>query len=108
LHLQISCARHTYVRAAVNPVGDATQTRSHQTSIKATRWPQRDSNPCSVAVTFSPAVSRASHHDASGKPTRLKHEGRRASQTGRWLKSRAHNHFPANYRSVGFRFEIWA
>src|SRR5215470_11200372 len=26
-------------------------------------WPQRDSNPCLVAVTFLPAVSRGSRHD---------------------------------------------
>src|SRR5215467_4194737 len=28
-------------------------------------WPQRDSNPCLVAVTFLPAVSRGSRHDDS-------------------------------------------
>src|SRR5262249_15528212 len=51
-------------------------------TTKSPWWPQRDSNPCLVAVTFSPAESQGSPHHASRKADTTKTRRMDDSQIG--------------------------
>src|SRR5262244_2145955 len=53
---------------------------------------QRDSNPCLVAVTFSPAVPQTSRHDALRKADATKTRTIEAPRADGWLKAPARNH----------------
>jgi len=72
--------------------------------LVTTCWPQRASNPCLVAVTFSPAVPQTSRHDALRKADATKTRSIDAPQADGWLKAPARNCLLAN-RSLQFSFE---
>ena len=68
------------------------------------RFEIRASNPCLVAVTFSPAVSDGSRHDALRKADATKTRTIDAPQADGWLKAPARHRLLAN-RSLQFSFE---